>query len=155
VSSDNYTLSLHDSLPILAQGARDIHLAGFQWLAQCFQHTPVKLGQLIKKQHALVCQRNFPRTWPCTAADHGGGRGGVVWCPERAQEKLAVQARALQRMNRGHFQCLWFFHRRQQTGQATGEHALATAWRSAQQQRVSATGGNLQRASRLELAAHL
>lgn len=45
----------------LARGARDGDFARLHWFAQHFQYAPVKLGQLVEKEHAAMGQRNFTR----------------------------------------------------------------------------------------------
>ena len=51
--------------------SRDGHVARLQWLAQDLEYFALKLGQLIQKQHAMMCQRNFARNdhLPFASAD--------------------------------------------------------------------------------------
>ena len=60
---------------------------------------------------------------------------------------------ASHRQHRAGFQRLRFGHGRQDAGQAFSQHGLAGAGRADQQQVMAADGGNLQRATRLQLAA--
>jgi hypothetical protein len=42
-------------------GTRNGDMAGFQWLAQCLKGLAAELRKLVKKQHAVVRQRNLTR----------------------------------------------------------------------------------------------
>lgn len=59
------------------------------------------------------------------------------------------------RTHRGEFERFILLERRQDAGQAAGEHRLARAGRTAQQKIVRADGCDLERAARLRLAAHV
>jgi hypothetical protein len=39
-----------------------------EWLAHHFKHIPVKLRQLIEKEHAAVCEADLPRAWDAPTA---------------------------------------------------------------------------------------
>ena len=78
----------------------------------------------------------------------------------RRTERPAPPARGIgglagNRQHRAGFQRLGFGERRQDAGQALRQHGLAGARRTHQQQVVAAHGGDLQRAPRLQLAAHV
>jgi hypothetical protein len=54
-----------------ASGARDGYLARLERLTQRFQHAPIELGQLVKKQHTMVREADFAGSRLRPAADHG------------------------------------------------------------------------------------
>ncbi|MNT50589.1 hypothetical protein D3C72_1875150 [compost metagenome] len=56
----------------VAGGAGDGDAAGFQRLAQDFQHSAVELRQFVEEQHAVVRQRDLARARVAAAADHRG-----------------------------------------------------------------------------------
>lgn len=47
----------------LVGGARDGDVAGFQRLAQDFEHAAFELWKFIQEEHALMCQGDFSRPW--------------------------------------------------------------------------------------------
>lgn len=104
----------------------------------------------------MVGQRDFSGPRDRAAADQRHRRGGVVRVAEcAALPRRQVVALARHRADRGQFQRLVLAQWRQDARQAAGEHGLAGAGRAAQEQVVGAGRGDLQRAPRLRLAAHV
>jgi hypothetical protein len=68
----------------MAGGAGNMHTAGFQRLAQGFQHLAVELGQFIEKQDALMGQADFAGARWIAAADQRHRRGGVMRAAKHA-----------------------------------------------------------------------
>ena len=95
-----------------------------------------------------------PRAGP--APDHGGHAGGMVRRAERAPigQRPALQ-RPGDRRNHRDFQKLRRRERRQQRGQAHGEHRLARPGRAGEQKIVTAGGGDLQGALGALLPLHI
>ena len=118
-----------------------------------------------RRSHSGSSSRN---STPWCASDISPGRGSAppptsatalaVWCGD-AERPLAparrIQAAAAHRSDRGGFQRFGFARFRQQARQARGEQRLAAAGRPDQQQVVPAGGGDLQRAARVRLSAHV
>src|SRR5216683_7785814 len=84
---------------------------------------------------------------PRSTADEPGHRDAVVGGAERTRpiERATWYEVAEQAPDLGHLERLGQLERRQDSGQAAGEHGLAGAGRSAQQQMVAAGGGDLDR----------
>ena len=59
-------------------GTGDADVAGFQRLAQGFEHASVKFGEFVKKQYAVVRQRDFTGARHAAAADQSRAGGRVV-----------------------------------------------------------------------------
>ncbi len=115
-------------------------------------------GQLVQEQHAVVRQADLagPRH-ARAAADQAGVGNGVV---RRAERPLAQQARALRQdagdaVDLGGLERLLEGQRRQDAGQALGQHGLARARRPDHEHVVHAGGGHLERALGGGLAAHV
>ena len=64
-------------------GPRHHHLAGFNRLAQGFQHGTRKLGELVHEQHAVMRQRDFAGFGTAPAPHNCCHRCGVVRVAER------------------------------------------------------------------------
>ena len=131
----------------LAGSARNVDFSRFQRLAQHFQHTAVKFGQLIQKQYAVMCQRNFAGFWVGTAAHQCRRAGGMVRISERAA-RIQVQAALLagqQGTQRPHAHQFVIGQRRQDGRQPLRQHGFACAGWPHHQQAVSARRGNFQR----------
>jgi hypothetical protein len=140
-----------------ARGARQHDLAGLQGLAQRLQRGAVELGQLVEEQHAVVRQADLARTRHAgTAADEPRRRGGVVRRaegPRRRQAGADVEAR--RRTHAGDLHRLVRQERREDARQPPGEHRLAGARPPDEAERVAARRGDLQRAPRGALPAHV
>ena len=64
-------------------GARDGYFSVFEWLSQYFESGFVELWQLIRKQNAIVCQRDLARLGRCATANKGYFGDGMVRRTER------------------------------------------------------------------------
>lgn len=79
-----------------ALGAGDVDLARFQWLSEALQDIPVKLRQLIEKEHPVMRQGRLSRLRDCATADQGHdhryrcSRWGWL-CDERHQHRKLQQ----------------------------------------------------------------
>ena len=125
-------------------GARHLHLAGFQRLAQAVEHAALELGQLIEEQHAQMCEGDLAGPRLGAAADQRRHRGRMVRAAEGAAalQLAALQLagdggdhRNLQRLGRGEIG--------QYASQCGRQQRLAGARRPAHQQIVAAGRGNL------------
>jgi hypothetical protein len=129
-------------------GARDRDAAGFQRLAQDFEHAALELGQFVEEQHAVMGQRDFAGAWIAAAADQAGAL--AVWCGlrngRRPQRRVEAAGRA--GFARGGLQRLGFGHRRQQAGSA-GRASICPCRAADQQHRMLARRGDFHRAAGL------
>ncbi len=155
VHGSNELKARREGNPVI--GPRDAHRAGFQRLAQHLQRARRELRQLVEKQHAIVRQRHLPRPGaPLPATGQRRLRGGVMRRAERAGVgDGAIGQHAGERGNDGGLQHLLRRHRRQDGGQARRQHGLAGSGRAGHQQVVATGGGDLQRALRALLPAHV
>ena len=119
-----------------------------QGLAHRLQDTPFELRQLIEKQHAVVRQRDFAGSRIDVSAQQTGVAGGMVRRAEWAlcDERLARREQANDAVNLRRFERLIQRQRRQDRRQPFCEHRLACAWRTEEQDVVSAGRGDFQRA---------
>ena len=120
-----------------------------------FKNIARKLGKFVEEEHAIVGERDFPRTRNHAAANQSGVRNGVM---RRAERTHANQPRPRIKhsghaVNLGRLQGLFEGERRKDGGNALGEHCLPGAGRSDHQDVVAARAGNLQRALGSLLAA--
>ena len=122
------------------------YLAVLQGLAHGLQHVPAELRQLVQKQHAVVGQGNLTRPHGGTTTGQCGGRGGVMRAAEGAagQQGMLRVRQARHGPDAGDGQGLLPGHIRQNGGQPLGQHGLAGAGGTDEQQIVAARGGNLQ-----------
>ncbi len=133
---------------------RNHDVARFQRFAQDFEHPALEFGQFIEKQDAVVRERNFSRTRVRPPPDQGRAGGTVVRRPIGTSAPVfQFETRGADRGNGGRFDGLLFTQRRQQAGQAFGEHALAAAWGPQHEQAVAARCGQFQGALGARLAA--
>lgn len=140
----------------LQRGARDRDAAGLERLAQRLEHVPVEFRQFVEEQHAQVCERDLARLRRIAAADERGRARRVMRRAKRAPPPLSGrEARAARRQDRGRRQRLVIGERRQEGGQARGEHRFARARRPDHQHVVAARGGDFERALRARLADHI
>ena len=127
-------------------GARDRDPAGLERLAQGFQGGARKFRKFVHEQYAQVGERDFAGAHPQAAADQGRQRGRVVRVAERPlAQQPAVRELAGDRVDHGNLERLGRGERRQDAGQALGEHGLAGAGRADHQQVVTAGRGHLER----------
>jgi len=136
-------------------GPRDRDLALLQRLAQRLARGPGELRQLVEEQHAVVGERDLAGSGDLAPADQAGDRDGVVGGAERADpdEAGAGAEEAGGGEHLGDLERLVLLERRQQAGQAPGQHGLAGAGRAGEEQVVGAGGGDLQGPAGLVLAA--
>ena len=127
-------------------GARHHHLAGFNRLAQRFQHIARKLGEFIHEQHTIVRQADFARLRPLAAANNGCHRRRVMRLAERAAARnAAFRQKAGQRMHHRGFQCLGCRKVGKNTGQARGQHGFSRPRAADHQHMVPPGGSDFQR----------
>ena len=65
-------------------GAGDDDLAGFNGLAQGFQHSAGKFGKFVHEQHTVVREADFAGLCAASAADDCRHRGRVMRFAKRA-----------------------------------------------------------------------
>jgi len=130
-------------------------VAGFERFAQRLEYAPLELRQLVEEQHAVVGERDLARAWIRAAADQRGGRGRMVRRLIGTPLPVLDAEAAVQGMDGCGLQRFLVLHRRQQAGEARGEHRLAGAGRAGHQQAVAAGRGDFQRALGLRLALHV
>ena len=116
-------------------GTRNYDIARLYGLAQGFQNGAGKFGELVQKQHTVIGQRNLPRPRITATTHQSHTGGGVMRCAKGASAPLLDGKTVI--ADGGHcggFQRLGFIHRRQDSGQATGEHGLAGSGRADHEQ---------------------
>jgi len=127
-------------------GAGNDCFSGLQRLAQGIEHLGGEFRQFVEKQDTIVSQRHFPRPRPDAAADEGRHGGGMVRGAERARgRQFAVGKFAGDRGDHRHVEKFPGQKRRQDRGQAAGQHRLAGAGRPDHQEVVAPGGGDFQR----------
>src|SRR5271156_6208707 len=137
--------------------ARDGDVAVFQRLAHHFQHVALKFRQLVEKHHSVVAERNFSGARDGAAADEACIADGVV---RRAVRTRADQAARIfedsgDAVNARGLDGFFERHRRQNGGDAFGEHGLSGAGRADQQNIVAPGTGDFEGALGGKLAAHV
>ena len=104
-------------------------------------------GKLVQEQHAAMRQADLSGTRPVATAGQRGLRRGVVRFPEgRPHHQPAAVQHAGDAVDHADLQRRSRIQVRQQARQARGEHGLAGARRSDQQQVVAPGRGDLHRA---------
>src|SRR6185369_2547941 len=125
----------------------------FERLAQDLQYSAIELGHLVQEENAVVRKRDLARPRNGAAADQGHVRNRVMrrakWTPDEQPRSGGKQAS--HGVDRGALERFIEGERRQDAAQAPREHGLSGARRTAQQQVVTAGGGNLERAPREKL----
>ena len=140
----------------LPRGTGDGDDAGFERLAQHFQCLPRPLRKFVQEQDAVVRKRNLAGPRLRTTTDQRDGTGGVVRRAIRAlQPACRIESAAADGRDGGRLQRFGFTGFRQQTRQARREQRLAATRWSDEQQVVVAGRGDLQRAPRMRLSAHV
>ncbi len=132
------------------------YFAGFKRLAERFEDTPVKLGELIQKQYAVVRKADF--TGPCTSTttDQSSSGGGMVGRAKRpATERARVESTGADRGDGGNFERLGLCQWRQQRRQSPCQRAFPGPGNANQQQAVAAGGCDEQRAFGKNLTANV
>ena len=128
--------------------------AVLQRLAQGIEHRGRELSELVEEQHTSGGCADLARSGPGAAPTHQGGhRRRMVGRPERRTGDQAVgQRQTGGRVDPGYLQSLGGRQVRQQAHETAGQHGLARAGRSDQQQVMPAGRGDLQRPSSQRLA---
>ena len=135
----------------------DRNNAILQRLAQHFEGITGKLRQFVQKQHAVMGQAHLAGARGRPTARDGRGADAVV----RAAERPLFQKAPARRQQPGHgvdgagLERFLVGQRRQNAGQALGQHAFARARRPHKQQIMPARSGNLQRTAGFGLPAHI
>ncbi len=112
-------------------GAGNHGFPGFHRLAQCFERPRLELGQLVKKQHAIVGEHHLARQRPVPATHKSSLGRRVMRCTEGADWCQAGRAQlAGNGRDRRNFQHLGSIHRRQNGGHPRGQHGLTRAGRT-------------------------
>ena len=139
--------------------ARQGHRAVFERLPQHLQHVARELRQLVQEQHAVVRQADFARPRHSrAAADQAGVRYRVM---RRAERPLRQQVRAPRGSKPATLwicvvsSASWKVERRQDAGEAFGQHRLARSRRPDHQHVVAAGRRHFQRPLGGGLAAHV
>ncbi len=136
--------------------AHDRHVPVLQRLAQRLESRAVELRQLVEEEDAVVREARLARPRQRSSADEPGGGDRVVRRPERALPYQSVAVVAPDdAVDAGHGDRLVGCQRGEDRRHATGEHRLAGAGRSGQQDVVASGGGDRQRPTRLAVAAHV
>ena len=137
-------------------GARDDDLAGLEGLAERIEDVGLILGQFVQEQYAQMREACFAGLWTRAAADEGGHAGGVMRRAKRAVEaEFAAHEFAGERVDHRDFEHFFRRERRQDGGQAGGEHGFARTRRADHQQVVASSGGDFECALGAFLAAHI
>ena len=136
-------------------GAGDGDVAVFERLAQDFENVAGEFGQLVEEEHAVVGEADFAGARDHAAADEAGVGDGVV---RRAEGALGDEARvrvehAGDGVDLGGLEGFVETQRREDGGQALGEHGLAGAGRADHEDVVAAGGGDFEGALGDVLAA--
>jgi hypothetical protein len=108
----------------------DCHYTILERLAQDLQDMAAELWQFIQEEHAMVGQRHFARHRYVAPTDQAhirdGVMGGATWAggdqggAVAGEARDAVNTRGLHGLGEG--------HRRQDGGEAAGQHRLARPW---------------------------
>lgn len=116
-------------------GTRDDACTGFKRLAQRIERLRREFRQFVEEKHTIVGERGLAGSRPGAAADKGGHGGGVV---RRAEGPAVRQAAAGQLagdgMDHRDFEQLRRRERRQDGGEAGGEHGFSRTGRADHQQ---------------------
>ncbi len=128
----------------MARAARDRDTSAFQRLAHHLEHAPVEFGELIEEQDSAVGERDLSRH-RIVATAHQRGRAGRVMRRAEHPRGPALRGELPDQAEHGRrFECLVGAHRRQQSGEALGQHRLAGAGRTDHQHAVTAGSCDLQ-----------
>ena len=138
-------------------GARDGDGVVFKGLTQDLKDVARKLRQLVKKEQAVMSQRDLAGAGNDTAADQTCIGDCVVGRAERplSDEALGGVEYASDGVNLGGFQSLFKGERGEDGGQALGQHGLAGAGRADHENVMAAGGGYFEGALGRLLAAHI
>src|SRR5262249_47677584 len=140
-----------------AAGARDVHTAVLERLAQRLEDMLLKFRELIEKQDATMRERDFTGMRRRAASDPTRDRDGVVRSAERsrAHEPAARCEQPGDAPDGRDLDGLIGRQRRQNPGKPASQHRLSAAWRADEEHVMAACGGDLERALGVDLAAHV
>ena len=136
-------------------GAGDGDGAVFERLAEDFEDVAGELGELVEEEQAVVGEGDFAGARDHAAADEAGVGDGVVGRAEGAvgDEAFVAVEDAGDGVDLGGFEGFFEAQRREDGGQALGEHGLAGAGRADHEDVVATGGGDLEGALGDVLAA--
>ena len=125
-----------------AGGAGDRDASFLERLAEGFEDVALEFGQFVHEQHAVMGEGDFAGGGIDVAAEEPGVGGGVMRCAKGASsdQGLAGFEQAHDAMDLGGFEGFIERERREDGGQAFGEHGLAGA-RGPDEQDIMRTGG--------------
>ena len=136
-------------------GAGDGDDAVLEGLAEDFEDVAGELGELVEKEEAVVGEGDFAGAGDHAAADEAGVGDGVVGRAEGAMGDEAVVAveDAGDGVDLGGLEGFFEAQRREDGGQALGEHGFAGAGRADHEDVVATGGGDFESALGYVLAA--
>jgi ADP-ribose pyrophosphatase len=164
VAASSARAEVHRADELEARGEHDVTAdpsdldgAVLEWLPESLEDGSRELGELVEQQHPVMGKAGLARPRPATAADDSCGRGRVVRRAERgeAHERSARGQEADDRVDARHLERLVVVERGQDPRKSAREHRLAGPRRPGEQQVVTPRRGELERASRPLLAAHV
>src|SRR6185437_12735983 len=138
-------------------GARNGDLTVLKRLAENLEDVARELGKLVQEEEAVVREADLAGTRDHAATDEAGVGDGVVRCAEgtlRDQTFVLVED-AGDGVNLGGLERLFEAQRREDRGQALGEHRLAGTWRADHEDVVPARRCDLERALGNVLSAYV
>jgi len=127
----------------------------FEGLAQRLEDVALELGQLVQEEHAIVGEADFSGPRDRAASDDGGIACGVMGAAEGPLGEKRIEARAARGVDGRRLERLLGSERGKDARKPPGEHRLAGARRPGEEQVVASRGGDLERAAREDLAAHV
>lgn len=128
-------------------GAGDHDFAGFDGLAQGFEHGAGEFGQFVEKKDAVMGEADLAGFRAAPAADNGRHGGGVMRGAEGAgAADAAFGEKARERVDHRGFERFDGGERRQDGGEAGGEHGFAGTRRAHKEEVVAASSGDFERA---------
>src|SRR5258708_29851481 len=123
-------------------------------LPENFQNIPLKLGELVQKEQAMMGQAYFAGARYCAPADQARVRNCMVWSAKRTgtNQTHAWLEHSGNAVDLGRLDSLIERQRRQDGGNALREHGLSRSRRPDHQDIVSSRGGHFDGALGVELA---
>ena len=124
-------------------GAAEAHPSLFERLTQLIKHGASEFSQFIEKKNATMGKAEFARSGIGTSTEKGSGRAAVVWFAKRSlpHQLRGVLQLPCHRVNTGDCQSFISGQWWQQLWKLVGQMGLPAAWRSDEQQMMSAGGG--------------
>lgn len=128
----------------------------FERLAQRLECASSKLRDLVEKQDSVVGEANLSRPRLLATSDERDVAERVMWCAKRPYEGVTWKRRAARKtVDRDDVERFVSRKRRQDARQPSREHRLSRAWRPDEEEVVTTSRGNLQRATCRLLPAHV